>query len=157
MTISATAKSKFSIGTTAPATDATTFAADTYTAVANIEDLGEVGSEAEILVGKYVDQAYARKLKGSRDNGTMTVVVARDPADAGQTALRAAEKQELPFNFKVELNDKPATDGTNTVFYFKAIVASAKTSMGGADDVVKDTYQIAITGAIFEVPAATAP
>ncbi|WP_011581229.1 MULTISPECIES: hypothetical protein [Chelativorans] len=151
--ISATAKSKISIGTTAAATDATSFAADTYTPISNVEDMGEVGSEAEILVGKYVDQDFVRKLKGSRDNGTMTIVVGRDAADAGQLALSAAEQSSLPFNFKVELNDKPNPTGTNSVFYFKAIVGSARHSLGGADDITKTTFALAISGAIIEVPA----
>jgi len=150
--VSATAKSKISIGTTLATTDAASFALDTYKLIANVEDMGEAGSEAEIIVGKFVDQDYVRKLKGSRDNGTMAIVAGRDPFDDGQIALRAAEKSYHAYNFKVELNDAPA-GGVNTRFYFKAIVASARTSMGGADDIVKDTFALAISGAMFEVPA----
>ena len=153
MTHSTTANSKISIGTTAAATDATSFAADTYVEIGNVEDLGEAGSSAPIVEGRYIGREYVRKLKGQRDNGTMTIVVARDPEDAGQTAMRAAEKTSFSYNVKVELNDKPNATGTNTIFYFKALVASARNSFAGVDDIVKTTFELAIDGAILEVPA----
>lgn len=155
MTISTAASSIFKIGTTAVATDAATFSADTYTAIANIEDLGEVGSQAEVVVGKYVDQTYTRKLKGSRDNGSLTLVVARDSADAGYIALIAAEKTSFTYNFCIELNDKPSAGASpkNSKFYFKALVASAKNNFGGADDITKTTFELAVSGAVIEVVA----
>ncbi|NLS04606.1 hypothetical protein HGP14_14705 [Rhizobium sp. P32RR-XVIII] len=155
MPITTAAGTKVSIGTTSPMTDATTYEADTWVAIANIQDVGEAGSEAEIVIGKYVDQTYARKLKGSRDNGTMELVVARDSSDAGYAALVAAEQSSAAYNFQVELNDKPATGASpkNSKFYFSAIVASRKNSFKGADDIVNTTFSLAISGAILEVAA----
>jgi hypothetical protein len=150
------ANSKFSIGTTAGAgTIVGDFTSDTYVAVANIKDLGEAGSKATIVEGKYIDQTYTRKAKGSRDNGTMTIVVDRDSADAGYAALIAAEKTSNAVNFKVELNDKPSSGASPkpSTFYFKAIVASAVNKFGGTDDMVQTTFELAISGAIFEVAA----
>src|SRR4051812_6039066 len=120
--ITTTAKTKVSIGTTTAMADATAYAADTWVAIANITDVGEAGSEAEIVVGKFVDQVYSRKLKGSRDNGTMELTVARDSADAGYAALVAAEQTDFSYNFKVELDDKPAAGASpkNSFFYFNA-------------------------------------
>lgn len=143
------------IGTTSPKTDAAGYAADTWTPVSNIEDVGEAGSEAEIVTGKFVDQLYVRKFKGSRDNGTMELVVGRDSADAGYQALVAAEQTAFAYNFCVELNDKPASGASpkNSRFYFSAIVASRKNSFGGADDIVKTTFSLAISGPIIEVAA----
>ncbi len=155
MGIVTAAGTKVSIGTTSAFTTATAYAGDTWTPIANIEDVGEAGSEAEIVVGKYVDQLYARKIKGSRDNGTMELTVARDSADAGYLALVAAEQTAFSYNIKVELNDRPATGASpkNSVFYFNAIVASRKNAFGGSDDVVKTTFSLAISGAILEVAA----
>lgn len=155
MGLGTASKSTFKIGTTAPKTDAATYAADTYTTIANVEDMGEAGSEAEVVVGKYVDQAYTRKLKGSRDNGTLELKVGRDSSDAGYLALIAAEKTEFAYNFAIELNDKPSVGASpkNSRFYFSAIVASAKNSFGGADDITTTTFSLAISGAILEVPA----
>lgn len=155
MAMTTSAGTKVSIGTTSPKTDATTYAADTWTPIANISDVGEAGSESEIVTLKLVDQMYTRKLKGSRDNGQMELVVARDSSDPGYQALVAAEQASAAYNFKVELNDKPATGASpkNSFFYFSAIVASRKNSFKGADDVVTTTFSLAISGAIIEVAA----
>lgn len=155
MGITSTAKTKVSIGTTTPMADAAAYAADTWTVVANTTDVGEAGSEAEIIVRKYVDTGTVRKLKGSRDNGTMELQVDRDSADAGYIALIAAEKTSNAFNFKIELNDKPVSGASpkNSIFYFSAIVASAKNAFNDADNVVSTTFSLAISGAIIEVPA----
>jgi hypothetical protein len=98
---------------------------------------------------------YVRKLKGSRDNGTMELTVARDSADPGYAALIAAEATSFGFNFKVELNDKPAVGASpkNSVFYYNALVASKKNAFGDADNIVSTTFSLAISGAIIEVLA----
>ncbi|KAA3500816.1 hypothetical protein DXM27_16565 [Rhizobium rhizogenes] len=155
MGIVTAAGAKVSIGSTSPYTTATAYAGDTWVAIANIEDVGEAGSEAEIVVGKYVDQTYVRKFKGSRDNGNMELVVGRDSGDAGYQALVAAEQTAFAYNFCVELNDKPATGASpkNSKFYFSAIVASRKNNFGDADNIVKTTFTLAISGAIIEVAA----
>lgn len=155
MGITTTAMTKVSVGTTGSFTTAVAYAGDTWTAIANITDVGEAGSEAEIVVGKFVGETYSRKLKGSRDNGTMELVVARDSADPGYTALVAAEQASAAYNFKIELNDKPSTGASpkNSIFYFSAIVASRKNSFNDADSIVTTTFSLAISGAIIEVPA----
>ena len=155
MGITTTAKTKVSIGTTAAFATAVAYAGDTWTPIANISDVGEAGSEAEVVIGKFVDQDYVRKLKGSRDNGTMELTVARDASDEGYAALVAAEATSFSYNMKVELNDKPATGASpkNSIFYFNAIVASKKNSFGDADNIVSTTFSLAISGAIIEVAA----
>lgn len=155
MAISTTAKTQIKIGTTTPFTTATAYAGDTWTTIGNVQDLGEAGSEAEIVIGKFVDQDYVRKLKGSRDNGNIELVVARDSSDVGYVALIAAEKTSFAYNIQIELNDKPAVGASpkNSKFYMSAIVASAKNGLGGADDITTTTFTLAISGAIIEVPA----
>jgi hypothetical protein len=158
MGITTTALTKVSIGTTAPFATATAYAGDTWTEIDNIMDVGEAGSEAEVVTGKFVNQAYVRKLKGSRDNGTMELVVARDSADAGYQALVAAEQSSTAFNFKIELNDKPTSGASpkNSVFYYSAIVASRKNGFNDADQIVQTTFSLAISGPIIEVAASAA-
>ena len=156
MGIHANAGTQVGIGTTAEHADATAFAGETYTPIHNITDVGESGGESEILTTKHVDRPEAvRKLKGSRDNGTMTLVVDRDSSDAGYQALIAAEKTPHAYAFRVRLNDAPASGSApkGSVFYFRAIVASAKNSFNDADNIVSTTFALAITGPILEVPA----
>jgi len=155
MSIVTTANSKVSIGGTTPRADAAEYASETWVSIANITDVGEAGSSAEIVTAKLIDQAYVKKVKGSRDNGTMELVVARDSADAGYAALIAAEATPHSYNFCVELNDKPATGASpkNSKFYFNAIVASKRNSFSDADNIVSTTFSLAISGAIIEVGA----
>lgn len=155
MGITTTAKTKVSIGTTASFATATAYAGDTWTNIVNIMDVGEAGSEAEIITAKIVDQDFVKKVKGSRDNGQMDLVVYRDSADPGYAALVAAEGTSFAYNFKVELNDKPAAGASpkGSVFYFSAIVASRKNSFGDADQIIQTTFSLAISGAIIEVLA----
>ncbi|WP_320199888.1 hypothetical protein RMR16_006090 [Agrobacterium sp. rho-13.3] len=153
--ITTTALTKVSIGTTAAFTTAVAYAGDVFTPIGSIADVGEAGSESEIVTAKIVDQPYVKKVKGSRDNGQIELVVYRDSADPGYAALVAAEGTSFAYNFKVELNDKPAAGASpkNSVFYFSAIVASRKNSFGDADNIVQTTFSLAISGAIIEVLA----
>lgn len=155
MPVTTTANTKVSIGTTAAFTTATAYAGDTWTIINNVTDVGEAGSEAEVVIAKLVSDAYVKKLKGSRDNGTMELQVLRDSQDAGYAALLAAEQSSYGYNFKVELNDKPAAGASpkNSFFYFNAIIASRKNSFGGPDDLVTTTFSLAISGAIIETAA----
>jgi len=157
MAISATAGAKFYIGPASPtAEDASAYAALTYKEVTSLRDLGEFGSEAEILVAKSINWGSARKLKGTRDNGTMNLICHRDPLDEGQNALKAAEATSFPYAFKVELNDKPGPDATASVFYFAAIVSSARNTLGEENTISSTTFALAISGDIIEVPAVLA-
>ena len=153
--LTSNANSKFYIG---PATDATTasaLGALTFVAVNGIESLGEAGSTSETITAKFIGGgAYTRKRRGSRDNGSMSLVVFYNAADAGQIALKAAERstEDSPYAFKIELNDAPA-GGDPTTYLFKAIVKSAVNNFGSADDAVKVTFELDIDGEFFEQPA----
>lgn len=154
MTIAATAKSRIYIGT-ASATIATLaeFEADTFTEIGEVEDLGEWGAEGTEITFKSLADGHVRRRKGTIDSGKVSLVCARDPLDAGQVLARAAVEETLPYAFKVELSDKPSTTGTPTVFYFRAVVMSAKNAFKGADDLMKTTFELGIDGAILEVVA----
>lgn len=154
MSIHSTAKTKVFIGTTDPASSVTEYAAETWTEIKETEDLGEWGAEAQEITFAGVGDSHTRRRKGVIDSGTMTLVCARDPLDPGQNAARAAVENELPFNFKVVLADKPSATGTATTFYFSAVVMSARNSLGTANDITKTTFAIGIDRAILEVPAA---
>lgn len=159
MTISATAGSKFYIGTKAAASTIQEFEADDYTPVKGVDDLGEFGAQAEELTATPVDSGWTRRRKGTSDGGSIELIVLRDPQDPGQKALSAAraDTSNIPYNVKVELNDAPEAGGTPSVFYFKAVVLSARNNLGEANNIVKTTFTIGIDGEIFEVEAAPAP
>lgn len=153
MTIASAAGAKVFIGTTVLATTESAFAADTYLEIGQVEDLGEFGDESEAITFASLGDARVRKLKGARDAGTLVLVVGRDPLDPGQIALKAAEKTSFEHNIKIIANDAPDADHTNSVYYFRGLVMSARDSYAQQNTVVRTTFNIGINSAILEVPA----
>ena len=151
--ITATAKSKIFIGTTAPASSVGDYDGDTWTEVKSVEDLGEFGDSAEEISFSTIEDARVQKLKGIRDAGTIELICGRDAADAGQVKLRAAMASDDAFNFNVRMNDAPA-GGTPTEFFFKARVMGRKNVFGKGNEVVRESFTLSITSEILEVPAA---
>lgn len=157
MSINATARSTLAIGN-APANPGgrevalTAYQGFAYTPVANIENLGGWGSEANVLTGNFVDQRFTRKLKGQRDNGDLELVCAFDATDPGQIALKAGEQTDYAYPFEIVLPDAPP-GGTGTTFYFYALVTSARIQADDTETITKINFKLAIDGAIIEVPA----
>jgi hypothetical protein len=158
MTYSTSNGAKISIGpANSVADDGAAYLALTYVLISGAEDIGEFGDESEIV--PFIPLAYDRnmKLKGSRDAGDMALVVGLDVQDAGQLALIAAEQTNFQYAFKVELDDAYEAGGTNTIKYFRALVNSARDSVGAANNVNRTNYNLPITSKIVTVPAADAP
>lgn len=158
MTINTTAKSRVFIGSTSNNDIALLddFEAVTWVEIKEVENLGEAGPEASVQTFLSLADGYVRKLKGSIDSGTIELIVGRDPVDPGQNKAREAVADWNKYPIKVVLNDKPTPTGTDTVFYFRAVVASARNDLGDADNITRTTISLAIDGQILELPAAPA-
>lgn len=152
MAIITASKTKFSIGTTLAATTLTAFAGDTYAQIGEIESFGAFGDELEIIKFTSLSDGRVQKVQGVADAGDIDLVVGFDPADAGQLAVIAAFVAGGAFNFKVELNNKLTTNGTQ--FYFKGIVTGQNYEAGTSKDVIKLKVKIALTTGVIEGPAA---
>lgn len=159
MAINTALGAKISIGTTL-AIDFTTdqsaiddFESDVYTELSEVESMGEFGDEANDVTFASLSDARMRHLKGVRDAGVMEVVVGRDPADVGQNAAKAAQRTKFQYNFKVELEDAVDLNHSNSVFYFRALVMSARDEIGEADNVVRTTFNLGINTEIIEIPS----
>ncbi|QPI08273.1 hypothetical protein IM687_13820 [Stutzerimonas stutzeri] len=148
MPVNTAAGARLSIGTKTPATDATSYAADTYVEVGEIENLGEFGDQVSAATFTALADRRVRKFKGTYDAGDMTLTLGFDSGDDGQNALNAALKDagSDDYNFKVELED-------GDVFYFGGKVMSRRIATGAAADIVKANVSIAINTAVIEVPA----
>lgn len=125
------------------------YVADSYIEVGEIEDMGEFGDEAEIVPFTSLQDGRTRKFKGSRDAGTMTLVVGDDMLDEGQVALEAAEAESLNYNFYVELNDAVTIGGTNSKHYFIAMVTSKRRNVGNANNIVRRNFALGVNSAII--------
>lgn len=110
----------------APATyDAEGFAALTYTGAPELDGFGEFGGEWSLVTRTRLSSRKVTKRKGSKNNGSWTVNLAFDSADAGQAILQAAEDSDDPISIKV-------TYDSGDVFYFEALVMSVKYGGNGS-------------------------
>jgi len=132
------------IGTTMAAATQSEFESDTYTEILEVSNMGEFGGSANVLQFPIVSDEFVVKSKGTRDGGDPALVVGRLSNDPGQIAVRNAEKTKYYFNFKLELEDAVDEQHTNTVIYFRAIVAGSPIQFGGVEDFVTETYTLGI-------------
>ena len=138
------AGAKIYLGTTTSATNRSEFEADTYIKIEEVSNMGELGSAANVLQFPLVSDDFVVKAKGTRNAGDPALVVGRVSNAPGQIALRAAERTKFYYNFKLELEDAPDENTTNTVIYFRALVAGANNTFGGNEDFVTETYTLGI-------------
>ena len=137
-----------SIGSGDPATyDESGFSALTYDPVAEITDLGEFGREYNLVTHNPVANRRTVKRKGSYNDGSMTLQMARAISDAGQAALKDASESDSSYPIKIELQD-------GTTFYFTCQVMSYKTGLGNVDQITAATAVLEIDNDIVEVAAA---
>lgn len=151
MAISATTGAKFYIGPTTAAADATAYALLSYTEVTPIESLGEFGDQASTIEFTALGDARVRKRKGVRNAGDLQIVCGWDPLDAGQLAMITAQGTEFTYACKVVLADGADANDTDSVFYFHALISSARLNVGSANAITKRNYAVLIDTAVFEV------
>lgn len=153
MTVRTSAGTKLYIGTTTAAETETEFLADTYVEIGEIESMGDFGDESNPVNFASLNDERMRKLKGTRDAGTLALVCGRDPLDTGQLALDAAEETDYEYNFKVEYDDAPSALYTPSLEFFRGLVMGRRTNVGNNDNVTRKNYNIAINSEIVDIPA----
>lgn len=145
MSYMTTAGSVLSLSAGSPATyDAAGFAALSYTAIGEITDLGEFGKEYNLVTHNPIGNRQTKKVKGSYNNGSMQLQMARDPNDAGQLLAITALNSDSAYAFKLTMQD-------GTINYFQAVVMSYRTSLGGVDQITAASMTIELTADVVEV------
>jgi ribosomal protein L19 len=124
-----------------------------WTEVEEIESFGDLGDNSEVATFASVKDRRMRKFKTIRDAGTMVIVCGRDPLDAGQVALVAAEKADLSYAFKIVYADHRDADHTDSVEYFAGMVMSRPTNLGDKSAMTKNTFNIGVETAVYAVPS----
>lgn len=129
----------------APATyDAAGFGALTFTVIGEVVDLGEFGRKYNLVTHNPLGDRRTVKRKGSFNDGTISMQLARDSSNAGQAILGAAVDDDASYSFKVVTQD-------GTVFYFSAQVMSHTAKVGGVDTIFGSTVDLEIDNDIIEV------
>ena len=126
--------------------DATGFEALTFDTIGEVTDLGEFGREYSLVTHNPLGDRQTVKRKGSYNDGSISMTVARTPDDAGQTILQTALDSDENFSFNVTLQD-------GTELYFQAQVLSYTTNVGTVDQITTASVTIEITDEIIEVAA----
>jgi hypothetical protein len=146
MAIQTSAGSTVAIAVTLPGTyDATGFNALTWKVVGEITDIGEFGKEFNLVNHNPIGTRQIKKLKGSFNNGSLQLQMARDAAGASnQIELRNALASDNSYSFRVTLQD-------GTKIYFTGKVMSFKTNVGGVDQITGATCAVELDSDIVEV------
>jgi len=125
----------------------------TWTEISGTTNLGSAGDTSELITSNHIGSARVRKLKGTKNAGTMTVVCDLDYDDDGQNALLVAEAAKESYAFKIQFNDAP-TGGAPSLRFFVAYVMSAEEQFDEANSVQKLNATLEIDSNIVKVAAA---
>jgi hypothetical protein len=112
------------------------FAAVIWTEVKKWTQMGPYGDSAQLITTDLIGEGRTKKMKGTKNAGSMANVFATDTTDPGQQQIVAASKVLDNYAFKVELNDKTgATGGSNSLREFYGLVMMSQEAGGGANTV----------------------
>jgi len=127
------------------------YEAMTWVLVGTVEDAGDQGDARADITFESLDTDRTEHLTGPADAGSQRVVSAYLPDDVGQIAMVAAQADSFNRGFKMELNNKPSVDYTNTIRYYSGRVMDARVGIGNARNVLRNNFQIGINSATIEV------
>ena len=138
----------YAVSAASPATyDQAGFAALTWTDVAEPTDVGEYGPQYEVVTHNNLTTRRTVKRKGTVNDGALTLVLGRDPADAGQTLIMDGvdgANKDVVYSHRVTLQD-------GTIQYFTGQIYSYTTNVGGANQIVSASVTVELDNQIVEV------
>lgn len=143
------AGSVLSVASALPATyDAAGFAALTYSAVAEVTDIGTFGKDFTLVTHNPIGDRKTYKFRGSYNNGTLDLKLAKITAlntDAGQAALTTALNDPLDKSISLRI---ALQDGSKQ--YFTGKVMSFTTSIGSVNSILAGECKIEIDSDVVE-------
>lgn len=143
MAVTVTSGAKFYIG---PANSTAALASDfsglSYTEVKQVQSYGPFGGSRNNIEYQSVGDDIIGTVAGAQRPGGFEIVVNRDPYDAGQVALAAAQATKVQYAAKLVLADKQGS-GTNSIYYFRGTVSGGQVTLGGNEDVTRQSFSIA--------------
>ena len=131
------------------------FEALTWVEVKGVGNLGETGSNTNILTYDTWDDDVSDKAKGLTNAGDPELEVARRASDPGQIVMNNAAATNFKYAFKIEGNDKPNNDpdSTNTVRYNRGLVTGPRQPNGRVEDFDLDIFGLGLVQKQITVPA----
>ncbi|WP_037076076.1 MULTISPECIES: hypothetical protein [Neorhizobium] len=125
---------------------ASTFAALTWVQVGKVGNVGDFGANSTMNSYNTLDEAVTQKQKGTANAGDPVIEVASVFDDAGQVILRTFGDPLNQNNMaiKIERNDKPDADHTNTIIYSRGVVSGPLYPGGGSDDFELERFTLGL-------------
>lgn len=118
----------------------------TYTEIGEITDVPEFGKTYNLVTHNPLGTRNTVKRKGSYNNGSVALQMAKDPADAGQIIALSALDSDENHTFKVAYAD-------GSTEYFQAQVLSYTSNVGSVDSITSASVQLEITTDVVYVAA----
>jgi hypothetical protein len=139
------AGSTLSISAALPLAETETgYGALTFTPIGEVTDIPEFGTVYTLVTHNPIADRKTRKFKGSYNNGSVALALARDPSDAGQSLALTALDDDDNYSFEIEFSD-------GSIQYFQAKVMSYTTGTGTVDSIITSTITLEIDSDIVEV------
>lgn len=136
-----------SISAALPTTyDATGFGALSYSAIAEVTDIGTYGREYTKVTFNPLADRNTYKFRGSFDSGNLDLKLGKTTlanVDAGQVLLTTASQSDADFSFKIVLQD-------GSKAYFTAKVMSFTTAVSSVNNILMGECKVEITSLIVE-------
>jgi hypothetical protein len=123
-----------------------------YTQVLLVESVPALGPTSSVLRYTPIDDDVVYKRVGATDNGDPELICFLDVTDVGQAAMVAASVAKEVYAFQMTLPDANAVLTHPTTYFFHALVASASTDVGAADNIPRRMFLLPISGRVLEVP-----
>lgn len=108
-----------------------------WTPIGEVENYGNHGMRANIIEFTPVDTAVVTKVKGSKNYGTMALMLGHLPANAGQVILAAAAESNAHYSVRIVYDD-------GEIHYLDVLVAAHENQDGTVDDVQRLAVDLAI-------------
>lgn len=146
------AGTSFSISATLPDTFdddvGTGYPSLNFVEVGEVVNIPEYGREYTLVTHNPLKDRRTVKRKGSFNDGSVSLEMARVPGDAGQVILLDALDSDASFAIEIVLQD-------GTTQYTTAQILSYTTNIGTVDQITAATVQMEIDRDIVEVEATT--
>lgn len=151
------AGSKIYIGTEVTAKDtvsASDFEEMAWTEIGGWTNAGAIGDTQEVIEQTVISSGRVRKIKGTRNAGTMENQFLPDGTDLGQIAFRAAIESCKPYAFKIEwgagcLEEGEALPAGQTDMFYGLALPGARQG-GEANTAQLRSWSIAVDSNVLE-------
>lgn len=104
--------------------------------VGEIENFGNHGVTANVSTFTAIANSVVQKFKGSKNYGTMNLVIGNMPSDAGQDIIETAAESTARYSVKITYPLR-AGESTGEIHYLDVLVSKREFQDGAVDDVRK--------------------